>query len=261
MPRLPRFSSARPLWGSCPSRGVGRRLARITSFDRQLARRALALGVGLVLVLAIIVYATDEQSQALASRLGRLASVVAIAGGLGAFLAAEQARARGELRALAALGIAPGRASLGAAAGGAIVALLGPILVLSGWADTGPLFPRLEAGGGTFQALGPATVLEISRGVLLEASGALSAAQAAGGVAPTALVAPRVATAVALLVTGVAVAWWAVLPRRPLRRIVVVVLAALWSVVLFHLVAAGRAPAFVLPLSPLVLVADAAAKW
>jgi len=213
-----------------------------------------------VLVLAIVVYATDEQSQALASRLGRLASIVAIAGGLGAFLAAEQARARGELRALAALGIAPLRASLGAAVGGAIVGLLGPILVLSGWADTGPMFPRLEAGGGTFQAVGPSAVLEISRGVLVEASGALAAAQQAGAGAPSVVVVPRVATALALLVMGVAVAWWAVLPKRPLRRIVVVVVAALCSVVLFHLVAAGRAPAFVLSLGPLVLVADAAHK-
>jgi hypothetical protein len=233
------------------------RLFRLTAFDWLLARRAGALGSGLVVVLAIIVVSTDEQASSLGARLGRLASLVVLAGALGAFLTTEQARARGELRAVSALGVRPARASLGAAIGGSLVALLGPALVLLRGVDLSPMFPRLEPGGGVFRALGRETVLELSRGIVIEQGGALSMVVSPAASALPGLSLPRVATAVALLLSAASIPYWSTLPGRARPRAVVGALTVLSFIVLFHLVAAGRGSAWLLPLAPLLLLSDA----
>jgi hypothetical protein len=270
--RLRKCSSAGPSGGIHPDRDASRNVARValaaiarfgaTPFDWLLFRRAESLGAGIVVVLAIVVVQTDEQSGTLSMRLGRLASVVAVAGGLGAYVAVQQARARGEIVALLSIGVAPARASIGAALGGLLVGLVGPVLVGAGSVDLCPLFPLLPAGGGTFRAVSPDALLEVTRGLLLRASGEIAVAGAAA-LPEAARVLPRVSTAIALLSAALAVPFWAAQSIRPGQRLVVVLATVLSSVALFHIVAVGRAPAFVLPLAPLLLFWDAArsARW
>jgi hypothetical protein len=229
---------------------------RPTPFDWQMARRASVLAAILSLAMVAVVVSTDEQSVSWAARLGRLAPLLAVAGGLGAFVTMEQARARGEVRAIMALGVAPLRACAGAAVGGTWVALVGPGMVLRKSVDLGPLFPRAEAGTEVFRTLDARTVIETSRGVILHADGMLAplAEHAPSMLSSTQ---PRLGTFLALLVLALAVPIWSALRCRPGRRIVMGALAMLGCMLVFHLVAAGRAPAWTLPLAPLVLLVEA----
>jgi hypothetical protein len=237
-------------------------MRRVTSFDWLLFRRAVSLGAGLVVLLALIVVETDDEAGTVMMRLGRLASVVAVAGGLGAYVSVERARARGELLALFSLGVGPARASMGAAVGGLVVGLAGPLLVAATSVDLRPLFPVLSAGGGALRALLPDAFVEVTRGFILRSSGEIVVAGTAA-LPQAARALPRVATSIALLAAALAVPFWAAQAIRPLHRLLVVIATVLSSVALFHLVAVGRAPAFLLPVAPLLLFWDAAAsaRW
>jgi hypothetical protein len=216
----------------------------------------LVIAMAIAAMCLLVIAATDEESRTLGARLGRLAALAAASGGLGAFIASQQARARGELRALFALGVAPLKASLGAAVGGAIVGALGPLLVLMPSIDIAPLFPRLAMGPSGFRPVGPEAWLDAARGVLIRASGELG--PMSGAIAPTmtAVPAPRVAAAVSLAVAAVALPLWGTADTSGLRRAVVAVAAALVGVVAFHLVAASRGPAWLLVLPPLLVLSD-----
>src|SRR5205814_4820707 len=96
-------------------------LARLTAYDWLLARRTLALGIALAILGFVVMLGTDDATSTVAGRFGRLAALVSLAGGGGAFIATEQARSRGEMRALGAAGVRPTKASLGAIVGGAAV--------------------------------------------------------------------------------------------------------------------------------------------
>src|SRR5688572_22000577 len=102
----------------------------LTAYDSLLARRAAALGIALGVLVFLAMLGTDDAASTNAGRLGRLAGLSSLAGGGGAFLALAQARARGEARALSAIGLPPARTALGAVTGGAAVGLLGAALAL-----------------------------------------------------------------------------------------------------------------------------------
>ncbi len=68
-----------------------------------------------------------------------------MAGGLGAWAAFGVATLRGEVRALGALGVTPGRAAAFAVVGGAAPALIGGAAAATPWIDLGALFPRVPA--------------------------------------------------------------------------------------------------------------------
>lgn len=228
----------------------------MSPYDWLLARRTVALGVALGALVFFVMVGTDEGLATLGGRLGRLAALVSLAGGAAAFIATEQARSRGELRALAAAGVSPIKASMGAIVGGAAVGAVGPLLALVRTVDLSPLFPRAVAFGGSWMPQGEAW-LESTRGIVVRASGELERVGAAGLVVMAPDPAPRAATVVALVLAAVAFPLWATARGSTLHRVAVALGVASTSVAVFHLVAAGRMPSATLVLPPSLLTLDA----
>jgi len=230
----------------------------LTRYDWLLARRAFALGSVLTMVLAVVIATTGDVGATMGERLGMLSAVVALAGGVAAFVAGEQARARGELRGLAAIGVAPGRAPFGAALGGSIIALLGPALASMKIVDVDSLYPRVSPSAGAWTAVGPGAWRHAVGSVVVRATGELDIS--VGAIAPPmvpSLHASRLSTGAALLAFAIAVPFWATAKGNAPRRLIVALSVAVCSATLFHLVAVGRAPAGVLALPPLALLLDA----
>jgi hypothetical protein len=230
----------------------------LTAYDWLLARRTLALGTALGLLAFLVMLGTDDATSTLAGRVGRLAALVSLAGGGGAFIATEQARSRGEMRALGAAGVRPVKASLGAITGGAAVGALGPMLALARSVDLTPLFPRVGATGTGWVRQGDAW-LDATQGIVVRASGELSR------VAPSAVralaegPAPRFATAAALAVAAIGFPLWATAESAAARRSIVALTVAAAAVAIFHLVAAGRLSSAMLVVPPALLLCDALA--
>jgi hypothetical protein len=184
------------------------------------------------------------------------AALAPLCGALGTLAAARVAEGRGELRALAAMGAAPGRAERGAALGGSVVGLLGVLVAASGAADLGALFPGPAAG--RIWAADEAGLHELTLGLHVEPGGELLLE------APRAAVRglPAGATLLALLAlaaAAVACPAWLVAPAGTVaRRIGVGGLAVGVAIVAFQAVAAGRVPAAALVLAPVLLLADTA---
>jgi len=215
----------------------------------------VALGIALGTLVFFVMLGTDEGMATVGGRLGRLAALVSLAGGAAAFIATEQARSRGELRALGAAGVPPIKASMGAVLGGAAVGAVGPVLALIRSVDLSPLFPRAVPFGGSWMPQGEAW-FETTRGIVVRASGELHLVSAAGLVSMAPDPAPRGATVVALLVSAIGFPLWATARGRAAHRAAVALGVALASVAVFHLVAAGRLPAASLALPPFLLMLD-----
>ena len=230
----------------------------LTAYDWLLVRRTVSLALALAILVFIVMIGTDDAASTFAGRIGRLAALVSLAGGGGAFIATEQARSRGEMRALAAAGVPPVKASLGAILGGAAVGALGPVLVLARGVDLTPLFPRVAPSGKTWVSQGDAW-LDATRGVVVRASGELaqvaSPIQSAVQQGPV----PHLATAVALSLAAVGFPLWATARSGLTRRCAVGLVVAAASVAMFHLVAAQRVPAVALVVPAALLLIDAAA--
>jgi hypothetical protein len=229
----------------------------LTAYDWLLVRRTVSLALALATLVFVVMVGTDDAASTLAGRVGRLAALVSLAGGGGAFIATEQARSRGESAHLAAAGVAPLQASLGAIVGGAAVGALGPVLALVRGVDLTPLFPRVATSGKTWVSQGDGW-LDAARGVVVRASGELAQ------VAPSAHEAliegptPRVATAVALSIAAIGFPLWATARSAGIRRSAVGLAVAAASVAMFHLVAAQRVSAALLVVAPALLLLDAA---
>ncbi|HMJ12596.1 MAG TPA: hypothetical protein VK524_14325 [Polyangiaceae bacterium] len=117
----------------------------MTAFDRALAVRALAYGgLGSALALAVMLL-TEEPSSTWPQRLARLCLFVPATAALASALSLAQARARGELVALAALGASPLRVARGPSLVAWALGALAVALVASPAADVSSLFPALRA--------------------------------------------------------------------------------------------------------------------
>jgi hypothetical protein len=227
----------------------------LSPYDWLLARRTAALGVALGALVFIVMVGTDEGLATLGGRLGRLAAFVSLAGGGAAFIATEQARSRGELRALGAAGVPPVKASLGAIVGGAGVGALGPVLALARGVDLSPLFPRASPFGGTWTPQGD-TWLEAARGIVVRASGELEMVGAMDLARALPDPVPRATTATAFALAAIGFPLWATARGSSVHRAAVVLAVALASVAVFHLVAAGRMPPAALVLPPSCVLLD-----
>ncbi len=192
----------------------------------------------------VVMLGTDDATSTVAGRFGRLAALVSLAGGGGAFIATEQARSRGEMRALGAAGVRPTKASLGAIVGGAAVGALGPVLALARGVDLTPLFPRVGATGTGWVRQGD-TWLDATQGIVVRASGELSRVAPSAARALSEGPLPRGATAAALALAS-------------LRRAIIAIAVAASAGAVFHLVAAGRMSSAMLLVPPALLLADAA---
>ena len=82
-------------------------------FDRLLARRALAFTAIAIAIAIGVTVTTDEPYSTFRTRVARLCAFVPALSAIGAAITLAQSRARGELRALEALGVAPFRMGRG----------------------------------------------------------------------------------------------------------------------------------------------------
>jgi len=230
---------------------------RLTAYDWSLARRTVSLGLALGTLVFVVMLGADDTTGTFAGRIGRLAALVSLAGGGAAFIATEQARSRGEMRALGAAGVPDVKASLGAVVGGALVGAAGPILALTRAVDLTPLFPRVGGVGATWISQGDAWI-DATRGLVVRASGDLSLITPTASAPLVEAAAPRFATAVALAVAAVGFPLWATAPSAALRRSAVGFAVAVAAVAVFHLVAAEKLPALSLGIPPALVLLDAA---
>ena len=243
-----------------------------TPWDARAARRAAAIAALALVVAWLVTAATDEGGLTWGVRAGRALPLAPACAAVGTWLALAAGRARGEERAMAALGRSPIERALGAVAGGACVALLAAAaLATIGRVDVDGFYPRVDRDvrwrfeGGAF--LSDDGAYRVTRdGAPEKVEAAPSAAPAVmplAGAPPRTPVHARAAAALATALAGVALP---LLVARARRRTLVFVALALGlttvaTVLCFQAAAGSRAPVFVVTLPPFVLLALAAASY
>lgn len=209
----------------------------MTAFDRMLGQRASGYGVlGAALALALM-RLTEEPLTTWPQRLARLCMFAPAIAAVAAALTLAQARAGGELRALAALGASPLRAARGPSVFAWGVGLAAVALVASPWVDVGALFPAVHPSAHwTPDAHG---FRELHQGVSIDRAGALSFLPA--GRAPALSARPHgLAAALAVGPLALVLPVWVAWPISPGVRAAGVLTAAALLLVLLHMVAAGQ---------------------
>jgi hypothetical protein len=259
----------------------------LTSWDARAFVRALGIGALSLLVAWLVTAATDEGSVPWGERAGRTLPMTPVCAAVGTWLALLPSRAKGEVRALAALGRAPWQNALGATAGGAATALAAAaMMAASGAVDVRGFYPtarhateyRFEPSTPQASEHGNGGFVDSSDGWRIEADGTLtppkegsqSGAPANEGVPAHGRAAAASVTALAGIALPLVASAAVLAPndarrRRGLRlgrrtRAALLVAASLAaSVVLFHAAAVARAPAFAATIPPALLVLAAAA--
>jgi len=230
----------------------------LSAYDWLLARRTFLLSVALGGLVFAVMLSTDDAASTHAGRAGRFAALVSLAGGAAAFIAIEQARSRGELRAIGAAGVQPVKAALGAVLGGAAFGAIGPIMIFVRGVDLGPLFPRGPASSAEWVARGQEWI-DVAHGVAVRVGGELARTSSRASPIVAAAPIPKVATALALGIAAIACPLWATARGAPLRRSAVALVVAAATVAVFHLVAADHLPTVALVVPPVLLALDAIA--
>jgi hypothetical protein len=229
----------------------------VTPYDWLLVRRTAALGLLFGLLALAVMIATDETSNTLAGRLGRLAAVAPLVGASATFLASRQLRARGEGRALESMGATPMRVARGILIGGMAIAAVGPILAVFPHVDLSTLFPAVGPVTNPWSLHGGAWH-DASRGLVVQASGDLAWSGSSGAVAAAVRPLPRMATALSLALAAAGCPLWIAIEANAARRGLVAAAVVASAILAFHMVAAGRISALALTLPPLALVVDGA---
>lgn len=261
------------------------RWSMLSAWDRKLAWRAFAIA-GVTALSAVLVIVTTDDGAPWARRIAMWGAIAPVAGALGTLGAARLAEARGELRALFAIGVGPPRALAGAVRGGAALALVGPCLAASPWADLGALFPkpvearvwqlvegRAEGGEERGEKAARAAMVEATLGVRVEAGGRVTCERGrAGAEAETekeaggagSLASPQGAGGAGAAVGAIGLCaiacpvWVAVRATSAIRRGSVALAAIAGLIAAFQAVALGRGSPLLLFFAPLLLLADAA---
>lgn len=234
-----------------------------SAYVRALAARAsLGVVVALVVVFALSA-ATDEGGLSTLVRVGRVVPLVPACAALSSFVVLRGARERGEIRALAALGLAPKVLALIVAVSACAVPLVvgaglgGGLLDVAGFFPSPPEAPALHVVGETF--------VSTELGVSIAPDGTLSPSPrdgthegtSTGGRTPAHRgTSAGLATAIASLSFALAAAFsgsGAEGEGPPLRRNAFVLACAAALVLSYQLVAAGRAFVF-LPAVPATLL-------
>ena len=257
-------------------------LRRWTGWDARIASRALTLGALAFAVAWLVTATTDEGGVAWGVRAGRTLPIAPVCAALGTVIALAQVRARGEVRALEALGRAPWQNALAAVLGGAATAIVAAsVMASSAKVDVDGFFPvarhgvayRYEAGG----------FVDRASGWRIESDGAITRVDADPAAVTAAAALPSHARHAAALVTalsGLALPLLAahVLLTRPLaagsgtrrtrfgrgsptRAFGVVALSALATIMSFHAAAVGRVPALAATLPTAVLLGVALFRY
>lgn len=213
----------------------------------------------------LVIVSTDDGGP-WARRASMWAAVAPVLGALGTFATVRIAIARGEIGALAALGVDPARAARGAAIGGAIAGLAGVLVTASGRADLEALFPRPpEARAWT--AEGDRALFEATLGIRVDAGGDVTfAGEPEASIKTVTSGAAKEATIATIGLAALVCPMWVVeglsarnppaRGRRVFRRGMVALVAAAMLIAAFQVVAAARASPVWLLASPLLLLAD-----
>jgi hypothetical protein len=210
--------------------------------------------------------ASDEGGLAWGARAGRTLPLAPVCAAVGAWLALAPARARGDERALAALGRSPWEREAAAIFGGAIVALAAALAIgCFARIDVAGFYPRPEQslhwtydGAGFTSDDGVWRVGANGAPSFVRASSAEAAG--AGGIPPRGRASAALSTAALGLALPMLVA------RARSRRAATLALAAiaagsLATVLAFQAAAAAVASPLVAPVPPLLLLAWAASRY
>jgi hypothetical protein len=242
-------------------------LTAITAWDLREAGRALGFAA-LALVLAwLITAATDEGGVAWTERAARTLPLAPVCAALGTWLGQARGWARGEARALAALGRAPFATSASAVLGGAAVAwFAAAAMALSGHVDVSGFYPVARAPDAYVSQVGGGFT-DTASGYRIEADGAIVPPPSdppAAPVSPSSSVPPRgrVAAALSTALAGLALP---LLVARAARgswsvRLGLLFGAALASTILFHAAAAHVVGAMAAVVPSFILLGLAAAR-
>jgi hypothetical protein len=253
-------------------------LAAFTGYDLRVGGRAFALALIAFVVAALVTAATDEGNVAWGIRAGRTLPIAPACAALGTLIAIVPARARGEVRALEALGRAPWQAALGAVAGGVTAALVAAAAMASIRAiDVTGFFP-VAARGADYRFADGAFV-DATGALRVAADGTLAhigdaAESAASGLPEHGRAAAALATALSGLALPLLLA--RLLVTRPLpetgrttrderQRVLaaagLTAASAIAAIILFHAAAARRIPALVAACPTALLLAGALAYY
>ncbi len=208
----------------------------MTPQDRLLAIRTFVLGVAVAVVTLVVMLLTDEIGSGVGQRLARLSVLIPAAAAIAAFLAVAQLERRGELAALAALGARRARATVGAVAGGWLMALVAVVMIGGSWSAPAALFPT-PARGAEFRVQG-GQLVEATQGVAVSSDGALQFLdkEARPDLPPP----PRWGALLAVASLGISAPLWGARITK-LRGAAYSAMATIAvAIFLFHAVAAGR---------------------
>ena len=207
------------------------------AYDRALLGRTLALTFIAGIIALAVAVATDEAYSTWRMRTARMSAFVPALAALGASLVLSQARARGELRALAALGHSPWRVALGPMLAGWLYGLAACAAVISPWSDARALFP-LVPSLETWMWDGIA-LTDIAHGLRVKPTGELSLLPGqpmhGAGFVPTGQAAVLALGPLALI-TPV----WVGTPVKLAPRVAGIVVTGALAIVLLHAVAAEQ---------------------
>jgi hypothetical protein len=259
--------------------------ATITAWDARVFARALAIGALALGIAWLLTAATDEGAIAWGVRAGRTLPMTPVCAAIGAWLAIAPLRARGDVRALAALGRAPWKNGLGAVLGGASTALVAAsLMAASSRVDVTGFFPIAHHGSDYVFDEARGTFVDRARGYQIGADGSFTKIDATAAGAPV-IVAPsdgvprdgRAAAALATALAGLALPLLAASvalaksdanvgvrasrlgPRSGGRAALATALTAAATILLFHGAAAGRFSALFAALPPAALLVVAIA--
>lgn len=239
-PRLPDITNTVPL----------------SRYELGLALRTVAVGSLLALGIFVVSAATDEPDASWSGRLGRISALLPIAGALACALVLGQARSRGEVRALGALGVSPATIARGPWLGAVLVGLLGVLVIAAGLGQVDSLFPHIEEE--LVWAYGDGAWVERSIGLVVAPSGHIRMEPPKGLASTLEARSLEGATLLALSLTSLVLPAWALAPSLVARRLGVALLAGVVTIASFHLVGAQKIPGLGLLALPLLLLADAA---
>ncbi len=252
---------------------------RATRWDAILLARAAAVAVLALAVVWLITAASDEGSVGWGIRAGRTLPLTPLCAAIGVWGALTPIRARGEARALEALGRSPGQIAAAAVAGGAVVALVAALIMasvpavdVSGFYPTATHEAAWQWREGGFE--------DRAQGLRVGANGAPEIIAPTDRM-PSSPVMPRRGRVAAALATALSALALSALAARAIvgvRRegrhrsfrtimrqsagdLAASGLAAAATVALFQAAAAHRAPALASVLPPLILLAHAARRY
>lgn len=229
----------------------------LTPWDKTTLSRALLTALGAWVVCVLIVAATDEGGVSLAARLGRSLPALPLAAAVGVALPLSGARARGELRALAAIGVSDARGTRAAVVGAALPGLACAVAVLAAALDVTSFFPRPDSKRAALLVVGDAFV-DTERGLRIAPDGSFSSVSASAAREATSLPSgAHLATAMTIALASLAFAFVASLTPGVRRRRAIAALAASGaaSIAFFQLAAAGHAPALLAAVPQAAMIA------